>query len=116
MNNIKKEGYYRNVPTSEEQLQDLIKYKIIYCNHDSYMKWIKDENIKLIESYDEFLSELPDEMIPLRICGIKGNEFEEYKERREIKLSPNMVKIIDGEEQEILLGIQEGEGSEILFS
>ena len=42
-------------------------------------------------------------MIPIRICGIRGDEFEDYKGVSEIKISPNMVKIITIEEQQILL-------------
>ena len=112
----KPEGYYRQVPTKNEQLQDLIDYKFIYCNYENFMRWIEKENIEMREEYDEYFSILPNEMIPIRICGIKGDEFKDYKGVSEIKLSPNMVKIITDEEQEILLGHQLGEGSDILYS
>ena len=93
----------RSVPTKQEQLQNLWTHKFIYCNHRKYLQWIEDENIEMIEEYDEYLSILPSEMIPIRICGIRGDEFEDYKGVSEIKISPNMVKIITIEEQQILL-------------
>jgi len=93
----------RSVPTKQEQLQNLWTHKFIYCNHEKYLQWIEVENIEMIEEYDEYFSISPSQMIPIRICGIRGDEFLDYKGVSEIKISPNMVKIITKEEQRILL-------------
>jgi len=109
-----KEGHWRVPPTENEQLETLFKHKYIYCNKDNLISWLEYEN-KEIGDYD-YIDKDDYGMIPLCICGIKGVEFDKFTGISKIDISSNLIVMIDGEEQDILLGKLEGKGSNILYS
>ena len=107
-----KEGHFRIVPNTEEQLQFLFNHKYIYCVEENFIYFCETNGIEVDYDYPDAKTK----MIPLSICGIRGNEFEEWIGEKAMKVSGNMIKLINGEEQEILLGHLKGDGSEILYS
>ena len=109
----KKIGFFRTPPTMNEQLESLFKHKYIYCVEENFIHYCESNNIEVDYNYPDVII---NKMIPISICGIEGNEFKKFTDIQAIEISSNMIKLINGEEQEILMGVLKGEGSEILYS
>jgi hypothetical protein len=108
-------GFYRKPVTANEQINMFKKDKLLYVLDENLLFWaekslqgyeIDYDNPQAIINYCD--------VIPLAICGVDGNEFE--KETRVVYTKETSVKVINGEEQDILQGRKRGDGSEILFS
>ena len=111
---IKEEGYFRKAPDKCEQLSILFNDRYVYCEKENFISWLEYEK-KEIPDYDNIDKDSYG-MIPLCICGIKGNEFDRFTGKNKIEISSNLIILIDGEEQDILLGKLKGDGSNILYS
>lgn len=112
-------GHFRPPLTVKDQKELHNEDKIIFVVEDNLLFWAEnnfDEGfLTSINAYDYPDSILKHcEVIPMSICGIDGKEFE--KDTRVIYTDKTTVKVINGEEVEILQGHLKGNGSEILYS
>ena len=108
-------GFYRKPLTVNNQINMFKEDKLLYVLDENLLFWAE----KSLQGY-EIDYDNPQEIInycdviPLAICGVDGNEFE--KETRVVYTKETSVKVINGEEQDILQGRRRGNGSEILYS
>ena len=112
-------GFYRNPVTINDQKDMLDNGKCVYVLGENLLTWAEEKYaekwIAEKNGYDhpqELIFHVP--FIPLRICGIDGNEF--IRLRKVVYTDKYDIKVITGEESDILQGRRRGEGSEILHS
>lgn len=112
-------GFYRKPLTVNDQKDMLDNGDCVYVQGDELLTWAErefDEGFLVsINAYDypnEILEHT--EHIPLSICGVDGNEFKE--EQRVVYIKKHNIRVITGEESDILQGRLKGEGSDILYS
>jgi len=108
-------GFYRKPLTVNDQMDMFKKEKALYVLAENLFFWAEKSLQGYEIDYDnpQTIIDYCD-VIPLAIFGVDGNEFE--KETRVVYTKETRVKVIDGEEQDILQGRKRGDGSEILFS
>lgn len=109
-----KRGHYRLPVTATEQEDLFAEEKFVFVQEDNLMFWLESKELRDL-NYDypeENLKQV--EYVPLSICGVDGNEF--VDDQRVVYFTKATVKVITGEDAEILQGHLKGDGSEILYS
>ena len=107
-------GHFRLPVTANEQHELFLNDKYVYVQSDNLMFWLESKELRDL-NYDYPEDNLQQvKHIPLSICGIDGNEF--VDDQRVVYIERTTIKVIDGEEVEILQGHLKGDGSDILYS